>query len=259
MKRENGRAAHSGFAIPEPIIPLLIGLIMAPAFCFPQGHEALNTAKNCGYMKPEEREMVYEINLLRSDPAGYVQYVQYYYDLAKLNLDHYGKGKRNYTLSTHYESINGTERLKRIDTTWSNEYEEEYHATESLIRDLKKTPPMSILKPDKGIYEASRKHALDQDRHNWSLGHRGSDGSWPWDRIRKYSPGMKDGNENLAGRFPEGSAREIVIQLLIDSGIPDYGHRYNLLDPKWTHVACYTSGLKAEMYQWVQDFGQIAK
>jgi len=68
------------------------------------------------------------------------------------------------------------------------------------------------------------------------IGHQGSDGSWPWDRILKFSPQMITGNENLAGRFPEPTARDIVIQLLIDSGIPDYGHRKTCLilnGPTW--------------------------
>ena len=256
MKRTNGRATQSGFMIHSCFPSFIMILLTAPASCYAQADESLNTAKNCTYLKPVEREMIYEINLLRSDPAGYVKYIQYYYDLARLNFGHFGKGTRNYSLTTEYEIRNGSQRIKRTDTIWSNEYEEEVHATESLLRDLKQTQPLSVLQPDKGIYEAARKHGLDQDRHNWSLGHVGSDGSWPWDRIRKYAHGMITGNENLAGRYPEGTAREIVIQLLIDSGIPGYGHRYNLLDPKWTHVACYTSGLKADMYQWIQEFGQ---
>jgi uncharacterized protein YkwD len=236
--------------------PIILFLFFSPFFGLAQDKVALNTARNCSYMKEIEKEMIAEINLVRSDPAGYIRYLNYYYDLANLNLDHFGKGKRNYTISIQYEKINGVGRKKKVDTIWSNEYEEEVHAIEILLRDLKGSPPLSILEPDKGIYEAARKHGLDQDRHNWSLGHMGSDGSWPWERIRKYSPMMKEGNENLAGRFPEPTARDIVIQLLIDAGIPEYGHRYNLLNPKWTHVACYTSGLKGDMYQWIQDFGQ---
>ena len=96
----------------------------------------------------------------------------------------------------------------------------------------------------------------DQTLHHWTLGHRGSDGSWPWDRIKEYSYRMKDGNENLAGAFPQPTVRQVVIQLLIDAGIPNYGHRHNLLNPKWTNVACYSGGLKAGMYQWIQDFGE---
>jgi hypothetical protein len=259
MKKKNGRVRYNTVRFRTFLFPVLLGLVSGSLCCSAQVADPLNTAGGCSYMKPAEREMTREINLLRSDPAGYAQYIRYYYELARLNLDHYGKGEMKYTLSAHYERINGKERLTKTDTIWSDEYEEEFHAAESLMQDLKNTRPLSVLKPDKGIYDAARKHGLDQDRHNWSLGHRGSDGSWPWDRILKYSPGMVTGNENLAGRYPDGTVREVVIQLLIDSGIPEYGHRYNLLDPKWTHVGCYTSGLKAGMYQWIQEFGEIAK
>jgi len=256
MKHKNGRRSRLLIPLRNNVDLIILFLLFCPLFGSAQDTVALNTARNCSYMKEIEKEMIAEINLVRSDPAGYIKYLNYYYELAKLNLDHFGKGKQNYSLSIQYEKINSAGWKKKVDTVWSNEYEEEVHAIESLLKDLKSSPSLSILEPDKGIYEAARKHGLDQDRHNWSLGHMGSDGSWPWERIRKYSPTMIAGNENLAGRFPEPTARDIVIQLLIDSGIPEYGHRYNLLDPKWTHVACYTSGLKGDMYQWIQEFGQ---
>ena len=256
MNNKSGRRSRLLIPVRKNIDLILLSLFFFPLMGSAQYKTELNTAGNCSYMKETEKEMIAEINLVRSDPAGYIRYLDYYYQLAKLNLDHFGKGNRKYSLTIQYEKINGVGHKKRVDTIWSNEYEEEVHAIESLLNDLRSSPPLSILEPDRGIYEAARKHGLDQDRHNWSLGHMGSDGSWPWERIRKYSPLMKEGNENLAGRFPEPTAREIVIQLLIDSGIPEYGHRYNLLDPKWTHVACYTSGLKGDMYQWIQDFGQ---
>ncbi|MCK9400922.1 MAG: CAP domain-containing protein [Bacteroidales bacterium] len=208
-------------------------------------------------MKPSEKEMIYEINLLRSNPKGYLVYLDQYLKEAKKNPEVIGSGQMKYSLTMFYETINGVEKLVRIDTVWLNEPEDESQAIESLRKDLSSMKPLSILKPDKGIYEAVKKHAMDQDRHDWTLWHVGSDGSMPWDRIKKYSPDMTEGNENIAGRYPEGTARQIVIQLLIDTGIPGYGHRYNLLDPRWTHVACYDAGLKAGLYRWIQNFGQV--
>jgi hypothetical protein len=256
MNFKNGKRMQLINFLLKKIRLVTIFLFFISLSALAQENPMLNTARNCGYMKEIEKEMIAEINLVRSDPAGYIQYLDYYYELAKLNLKYFGKGERNYSLSVLYEKTDRGERKKKVDSVWSYKYKEEVHAIETLIDDLKNTPSLSILSPDKGIYEAAREHGLDQDRHNWTLGHQGSDGSWPWERIQKYSPQMIEGNENLAGRFPEPTARDIVIQLLIDSGIPEYGHRYNLLDPKWTHVACYTSGLKGGMYQWIQEFGQ---
>ena len=68
---------------------------------------------------------------------------------------------------------------------------------------------------------------------------------------------MSSGNENIAGRYGYATStpRDIVIQLLIDAGIPGYGHRYNMLDPLWTFVACRTEKYRSRGDWWIQDFG----
>ncbi len=149
--------------------------------------------------------------------------------------------------------------IHKVDTHSYYRYEEEVAAIKSLIQDLRNIQPMSVLQPDEGIYKAAKKHGKDQDRHNWKLGHYGSDHSTPMERIVRFAPNMVTGNENIAGRFPEASPREIVIMLLIDSGIFGYGHRYNLLNPQWTHLACYSGGLHNGMYRWLQEFGEARK
>lgn len=220
-----------------------------------QNGDLLNTAARESYMKDSEKAMIREINLLRSDPEGYIFYLDQYVEDAKKRPESISANQMTYSLTFNYELVDGVEQLVYIDTTWLDEPEDESAAIESLKKDLRSTKPLTILKPDKGIYEAVKRYAQDQDRNNWTLIHIDSEGKWPWDRIRKYSPTMADGNENIAGRFPEPTARQIVIQLLIDTGIPGYGHRYNLLDPRWTHVACYDGGLHNEMYRWLQNFG----
>jgi uncharacterized protein YkwD len=216
--------------------------------------DSLNTAKNSQYMTAEERNMIYEINLVRSNPKAYVKILQPLLDKANEVLKNYGKGSENYSLTISTDTKDGKE-IKTIDTTWHYVNEEEVKALTTLIDDLNKLTPLSVLKPDNGIYKAATKHVNDQKLHSWSLMHTGSDGSQPWDRILKFSPSMSFGNENIAGNSAQiVSARDIVIQLLIDSGIPGYGHRYNLLNPVWTHAACKHDLYKG-MHWWVQNFG----
>ena len=221
-----------------------------------QKSDPLNTAAYASYMKESEKAMIREINLLRSDPKGYLKYIDEYVAETKIHPEMIGSGQMKYSLTFNYEIVDGEEKLVRIDTVWLDKPEDESEAIESLRKDLSSTGPLSILKPDKGIYEAVKNYAKDQDNNAWKLKHIGSDGSWPWDRIRKYSPDMADGNENIASRFPEPTVRQVIIQLLVDTGIPGYGHRTNLLDPRWTHMACYNAGLKEGMYRWLQNFGQ---
>jgi uncharacterized protein YkwD len=216
--------------------------------------DSLNTAKNCQYMTAEEREMIYEINLVRSNPKAYIEILQPLLKEATNTLKDHGKGYKNYSLTISTSTKNGKD-VKTTDTTWHYTNEERVKAITSLINDLKKLKPLSVLKPDTGIYKAASKHVKDQIAHKWTLMHTGSDGSQPWDRILEFSPSMSFGNENIAGNSAQiVTARDIVIQLLIDSGIPGYGHRYNLLDPAWTHAAC-KHDLYNGMHWWVQNFG----
>lgn len=208
-------------------------------------------------MKLEEREMIYQINLVRSNPAGYAKlYIDSIVKRSEMTLKTRGKGQRNYALTITTTTING-KVTKKMDTTWNYENIEELRALRSLIKDLRTMEPLSVLRPDSGIYLAMQSFAADQDAHHWTLIHTGSKGDDPWDRIMKYSPKMKFGNENGAGSSPKNNAWATVIQLLMDCGIPGYGHRYNLLDKQWTHVACLYAGQKEGMHRWIQNFGAI--
>lgn len=220
----------------------------------------LNTAADATWMRAEEREMVYELNRLRSNPQRYVQFLQPALEEAKADLERYGNERKHYSVSTIYTTDHNGVETVRNDTNWHNLYEEKLHAVEDLIAELKALEPMQTLQPDRGIYKAAQAHAADESRHNWELGHRGSDGSWPSERIRKHAPNMRTGNENIAGKGHgrkenKISPREIVVLLLIDSGIPGYGHRKNILNPEWTHVAPCYGGWFNSMHYWLQEFG----
>jgi len=216
--------------------------------------DSLHTAANCQYMAPAEREMIYELNQLRSNPRSYLQYLQPLLNEAQRRLKEEGKGGKNYSLTISTATENGKE-IKTVDTTWHYINEEEVNALTTLIDELKQLAPLSILQPDRGIYTAATKYAIDQQEHDWQLMHTGSDGSMPWDRITKWSPQMSFGNENIAGHSGYPTARDIVLQLLIDSGIPGYGHRENILNPQWTHVACKQDRMDG-MEWWLQEFGK---
>lgn len=215
--------------------------------------EKLNTAKNAVYMRQDEREMIYEINRLRSDPPRYAKYfvaVQLKNALEVYNAE--GRGDSSYSITTSYQD----NKIIGVDTNWHFSNEEELHALQTLYDTLMHLKPLSILQPDEAIYKACIKHAKNRAAAG-SFDHMGTDGSWPWDRILKYSPMMEDGNENLAmnGNAP---VSVIVMQLLNDANINGYGHRYNLLDAKWTHVACYaTRPPVMNTKWWIQDFGKI--
>ncbi len=203
-------------------------------------------------MQQDEKDMVYEINRLRSDPPRYAKlFVAIQLKNALQVFNEEGKGDSSYSITTSYSEGN----ITGVDTNWHFAYEEELNALQTLYDTLMHLKPLSILIADEGIYKACIKHAANR-APTGTLDHIGTDGTWPWDRILKYSPTMVDGSENLAynGQAP---VRMIVMQLLNDANINGYGHRYCLLNAKWTHVACYaTRKPLMNTKWWVQNFGQ---
>lgn len=177
------------------------------------------TKANADFMSSVELSMVDEINLLRSNPRGYIKYVKEYVADQKAN----------------------------------NGFPINQPVVDELIRELQQLSTLSHLETLDCIYSAAKNHGNDL----LSMGqtdHVGSDGSWPWTRVRRSCPDLTDGNENLVGG-PE-SVRESVIILLIDDGIPTRGHRKTLLNSDWKYVACHKIGKVGFMPNcWVQKFG----
>jgi uncharacterized protein YkwD len=72
-------------------------------------------------------------------------------------------------------------------------------------------------------------HVRDQGRRG-GLAHRGSDGSMAPDRANRYGRWHGRISENMS--FGPMTARDVVVALLVDDGIPDRGHRRNIFDPR---------------------------
>ena len=170
-------------------------------------------------MSSDEMTMVNEINLVRSNPAGYIPYIEQYIDYLKKN------GNMGNSIATAKE----------------------------LIEELKRMPSLSVLQTLPCLYTAAKKHGDDQ-RKKGDTDHQGSDGSWPWDRVIRECKGLKDGNENLVGG--PSDIRRAVILLLVDDGIEGRGHRKVMLQSDWKYIACHKMGTIGTMPNcWIQQFG----
>ena len=170
------------------------------------------------YMRSEELQMIDEINLIRSNPQGYISHVQRYIKYLQNN------GSFGNSIQTAVE----------------------------LIDELRTAQPLNTLKPKQCLYNTAVNHGKDEKR-NGASSHQGSDGSWPWDRILKGCPDLQDGNENLVGG-PDDIRRAVML-LLVDDGIPNRGHRKAILNPAWKYVACHKVGTIGSMpNSWVQNF-----
>jgi uncharacterized protein YkwD len=105
------------------------------------------------------------------------------------------------------------------------------------IVELRATQPMAPLQRSAGLSAAARDLAADQGLTG-AVGHQGSDGSTPSTRANRHGTWGRALSENVS--YGKREARDAVIQLLVDDGVPGRGHRRNLLDPdmRFVGVAC---------------------
>jgi uncharacterized protein YkwD len=124
--------------------------------------------------------------------------------------------------------------------------EEGAPAVQEAIAALRAARPVEELQWSPGLTRAAGDHVRDQGPVGGTE-HQGTDGSDPARRVERYGQWSGAVAENIA--FGENPARDVVLQLLIDDGVPNRGHRDALLDPSWavTGVACGRH----------RDYGQI--
>ncbi len=213
--------------------------------------EAQLAIHRADFMSVEEKTMMLAINHLRSDPQGYLPRVKRAYSNAMADSASLKElvSEKISTVWVYAES--GVE--KQTDTTYSNHFVELKQAYESLLAELRVQQPLKPLLPHQDLYKAAQRHAADQSPSQY-IQHWGTDGTWPQDRIREEAPWSVVGNENIAAGA--GSAQDLLLQLMVDSGVEGYGHRRNLLNPSWTHVACHrVSALSSTDFSWwLQEF-----
>ncbi len=231
---------------------LYLPLLAQPDF------KRLDTATDSFFLRRSEREMIKEINFVRAYPRQYLKVIEPYLEQARKDYKDYGGEPTSFTVRKHYRQNNEGKIAVVLDTVWYNEYEENLKALSKLARQLKLMRPIGILRPHKGIYEAASKHSKDLEAKNWEHSHQGADGLWPEERIRLFAEEMKTGSENLYGLEGENTPRKVVVALLIDAGMKGHMHRANILNPAWTHIACYYGGLYDKKHQWVQKFAQAS-
>lgn len=142
---------------------------------------------------------------------------------------------------------------KLFAETWVKKFYDEHNVkrtsySNSLISDLKKVKGLGVLQPAEDLYYAAREHAV-------SSGKKGTTGHQKFSsRIKKHAPGNNPYGENCSYGFND--ALNIVMQLLIDEGISNKGHRKNILHKSYNRVGVSIQKHKKYNYNCVMDFGK---
>ena len=150
-----------------------------------------------------ERAIIKELNRARTNPRQYAVVVQA-------------------TIPDYRGTL-----LRSGDSIWVRTQEGAAAAREA-ARALRAARPMAALSHSVGMSLGAADHVRDQGRRG-GMEHRGSDGSMAPDRVNRYGRWHGRISENMS--FGPATARDVVVALLVDDGIPDRGHRRNILDP----------------------------
>jgi len=173
----------------------------------------LDTARKVSYLSDIEKDVVLELNKVRSNPQKYAEM----YIKPRLAYFDGSYGGRAYSEPG---------KVKLLTNEGKKAVEECYKA----LNGAKSLPP---IKPSPGISQASRNHVQEQGKKG-SVGHNRADGSKFSDAMNRYGRWSGSCAENIS--YGADNGREIVIQLLIDDGVPSRGHWKNIMTPSFCVV-----------------------
>ncbi len=213
-------AAPTAPTVPAPAAPAA-----------PKDNTRLGVKPNAGvadleFMSQVEIEVVAELNLARTDPQGYVAYLKEYRSF--INNGIYQKpGEIGIRLS---------EGTKAVDEA---------------IKALSAQKPLPPFAASKGMWQACRDHVKDQGPKG-AVGHDGSDRSSPFDRMNRYGSWQSTAGENIS--YGGKTARDIVIQLIVDDGVASRGHRKNIYNAQFLVVGAAVGPHKVYGAMCAMDF-----
>ena len=186
---------------------LVLVIIMAAALSNGESEYSLirpnDGVTNLYFLSDLEKGVIMELNRARLNPAGYAKKLE---DFKK----HY-VGKYIYFAG----------RTQVVT-------EEGAAAVNEAIEVLKSTAPVPLLRVSRGLCTAAKVHAEDQGPKGL-VSHEGSDNSSPDQRMNRFGTWETAFGENI--EYGNVNPQEIVMQLIIDDGVPERSHRENIFNP----------------------------
>ena len=102
----------------------------------------------------------------------------------------------------------------------------------SLVEEMNRQASIGIMMPDKALLGTARGHAADLASHN-IISHNSTNGATFQERMAAAGWGCGSEAVNMA---PVCAPEEVIVMLLIDSNVPNLGHRRSLLNPKYSYT-----------------------
>jgi uncharacterized protein YkwD len=150
------------------------------------------------------RAVIREMNLARQNPALYATFVQ----------------ELRSRMNGNVLVLPGHTRIRTKEGT---------AAIDDAIRFLQNAQPLPPLTLSRGMSRAAADHCADQA--DGGFGHEGKDRSHAGQRIARYGSFSGGWGENIS--YGKSSARDVVLALIIDDGLPARKHRKNIFNPSY--------------------------
>jgi uncharacterized protein YkwD len=153
------------------------------------------------------RALIREMNLARQNPALYATFVQ----------------ELRSRMNGNVLVLPGHTRIRTKEGT---------AAVDDAIRFLQNAQPLPLLTLSRGMSRAAADHCTDQA--DGAFGHEGKDRSRAGQRIARYGNFSGGWGENIS--YGKSSARDVVLALIIDDGLPARKHRKNIFNPNFNYA-----------------------
>ena len=175
-------------------VPCLLLLVVQPALAREENSsDAGDTSA---------RAVIREMNLARQNPALYATFVQ----------ELRGRMAGNVLVLPGHTRIRTKEGTAALDEA---------------IQFMRTAQPQAPLTLSPGMCRAAADHCADQAAGGF--GHEGRDRSHAGDRIARYGTFTGGWGENIS--YGKSTARDVVLALIIDDGLPARKHRKNIFNP----------------------------
>lgn len=149
-----------------------------------------------------EPQILTELNLLRSDPANYATRLS----------------SRRRHFQGNVLRLPGQTPLKTV---------EGITALNEAVDELRALRPLPSLSPSRALSRAAEDHVRDIGPKGL-VSHEGRNGSSPASRVERYATRLGGVGEVIS--FGPEEAAAVIMDLIVDDGVPGRGHRKILLD-----------------------------